>query len=330
MNAVDQEGMASMQLFSLASNPVPSGGIVGTFAADDGVPLRFARFDATRGPRRGTVCILPGRGEFIEKYFEVIAELRRRGFAVATLDWRGQGLSHRALTDKARGHITNFSVYDRDLTRFMRDVVLPDCPPPYVALAHSMGGNIVLRHAVDPGSWFERMVLCAPMIAIAPERLGLPTALAQLIAESSCLAGFSTLYTPGGTGEAIETKAFDGNLLTSDAERYARNRDVLLAAPQLGLGSPTMGWLRAALRTCAHVGALDYPQKIKVPALLFAPSDDQLVSVAAIERFGSGLKVGTHILMPGSRHEILQESEGVRQRFWAAFDAYFGVERVAA
>jgi lysophospholipase len=30
--------------------------------------------------------------------------------------------------------------------------------------------------------------------------------------------------------------------------------------------------------------------------------------------------------MPGSRHEILQESDTIRQRFWAAFDAYMGVE----
>jgi len=34
------------------------------------------------------------------------------------------------------------------------------------------------------------------------------------------------------------------------------------------------------------------------------------------------LKVGGHILMPGSRHEILQETDSIRQQFWAAFDAY--------
>ena len=77
------------------------------------------------------------------------------------------------------------------------------------------------------------------------------------------------------------------------------------------------------------IQAADFPERIKVPALLFAASDDEIVSVAAIERFAAGLKVGTHILMPGARHEILQENDAIRRRFWAAFDAYFGVERIA-
>ncbi len=319
-----------MQLVSLATNPVPSGAVVGVVNGHDGAPLRYARWDATRGPRRGTVCLFGGRGEFIEKYFEVIAELRRRGFSVATMDWRGQGGSYRALPDPARGHITNFSSYDRDLVRFMKDVVLPDCPPPYIGLAHSMGANILLRHAIEPGSWFERMVLCAPMIAIAPERLKYPLGLAQAYAESVSLIGMGTRYVPGGTPIPIETTEFEGNFLTSDRERFERNKAILKAAPELGLGSPTFGWLRAALRSCNKVGASSYPERVKVPALLFAPGSDEIVSVAAIERFAVGLKVGTHILMPGARHEILQESDGIRRRFWAAFDAYFGVDKVAA
>ncbi len=319
-----------MQLVSLATNPVPSGAVVGICQGHDGAPLRFARWDATRAPRRGTVCLFGGRGEFIEKYFEVIAELRRRGFAVATLDWRGQGGSYRALSDKARGHIGSFSMFDRDLVRFMKDVVLPDCPPPYVALAHSMGGNILLRHAVEPGSWFERMVLCAPMIAIAPERIKTPPFIARGYAEAGSLVGLSTRYVRGGGPQPVELGAFEGNLLTSDRERFERNKAVLTAAPQLGLGSPTVGWFRAALRSCGTVGRPEYPERVTVPTLLFAAAADQIVSVNAIERFAVGLKVGTHILMPGSRHEILQENDSVRRRFWAAFDAYFGVDKVAA
>jgi lysophospholipase len=319
-----------MQLVSLATNPVPSGAVVGTCNGYDGAPLRYARWDATRGPRRGTVCIFEGRGEFIEKYFEVVAELRRRGYAVAIMDWRGQGGSHRALADKSRGHIASFQAYDRDLVRFMKEVVLPDCPPPYVALGHSMGGNILLRHATEAGSWFERMVLCAPMIAIAPARLKAPLGLAQAYAEITGGLGLAARFVRGGTPIPMEMHLYKENLLSSDRERYQRNQAILTAAPHLGVGSPTNGWLRAALRSSSMMQSTDYPERIKVPALLFAAGDDQIVSVAAIERFATGLKVGTHILMPGARHEILQESDEVRRRFWAAFDAYFGVESIAA
>jgi lysophospholipase len=315
-----------MQLVSIATNPVPSGVVAGTFAGHDGITLRFARWDATRGPRRGTVCILQGRGEFIEKYVEVVAELRRRGFAVATCDWRGQGGSQRPLPDRMRGHVQSFVDYDRDLLRFMKEVVLPDCPPPYMALAHSMGGNIALRHAATPGSWFERLILCAPMIAIAPQRLRAAPWVARAYAEGMCAVGLAQRYVRGGRPLAVETMPFEGNLLTSDRERYERNRAILAAAPDLATGSPTNGWLRAALRSCAMIDTADYPERVGVPALVFAAGEDEIVSSAAVERFAVGLKVGTHIMMPGARHEILQETDAVRRRFWAALDAYVGIQ----
>ena len=42
------------------------------------------------------------------------------------------------------------------------------------------------------------------------------------------------------------------------------------------------------------------------------------------------LKLGTHVTLPGARHEILQESDPIRTRFWAAFDAYLGIDQPAA
>ena len=72
-----------MQLVSLAINPVPAPATVGALEGYDGTKLRYAHWPATRGPLLGTVCIFPGRGEYIEKYFEVVADLRRRGFAVS-------------------------------------------------------------------------------------------------------------------------------------------------------------------------------------------------------------------------------------------------------
>src|SRR5215510_8086444 len=98
-----------MDLVALAKNPVPSGATTGILKCPNGMRLRFARWEPTRGPRRGTVCVFHGRGEFIEKYFEVVRDLRDRGFAVATFDWRGQGLSDRLLSDRTKGHIRGFS-----------------------------------------------------------------------------------------------------------------------------------------------------------------------------------------------------------------------------
>lgn len=319
-----------MKLVALAKNPVPGGAVPGELRAHDGARLRFVRWEATRGPRRGTVCLFGGRGEFVEKYFEVVADLRRRGFAVATMDWRGQGGSSRPLSNPRKGHVGSFREYDGDLTLFMKEIVLPDCPPPFLALGHSMGANILLRNAARPGSWFDRMILVSPMIALADERVGYPQALVQAYAEIGCLAGFGRSYIRGGSDTVVEQGPFEGNLLTSDRERWYRNKAVLDANPALGLGSPTIGWLRAAYRSMALVGADGYAASVRVPMMVFVAGKDQIVSPRAIEDFSVGLKVGTHVLLPSARHEILQEADSIRLRFWAAFDAYMGLDEAAA
>ena len=304
---------------------MPSGAVIDELKGHDGVKLRFARWSATRGPRRGTICLFGGRGEFIEKYFEVIADLRRRGFAVATMDWRGQGGSERLLRNPRKGYVQDFRQYEKDLVRFMKDIVLPDCPPPFVALGHSMGGSILLHNAVKPGSWFERLVLTAPLVAFNKTKVGYPTAVARTYSEAGCLLGLSSAFVKGGSTEPEELVAFESNLLTSDHERWVRNKSVLDVAPELGIGSPTVGWLRAAYRSCARLQKPSFPTRIQVPMLVFAAGNDDIVSTPAIEDFCVGLKVGTHILLPGARHEIMQETDDVRQRFWAAFDAYLGI-----
>ena len=116
------------------------------------------------------MCLFQGRAEFIEKYFETVRELRARGFAVATIDWRGQGGSERALSDPRKGHVGDFSEYERDVEVLMNEVVLPDCPPPIFAIGHSMGGTVMMRVARQGSRWFDRIVLSAPMIRLSGKR----------------------------------------------------------------------------------------------------------------------------------------------------------------
>ena len=295
-----------MDLISLAINPVPSGAKTQMFDGYDGTKLRASIWQATRGPQRGTVCVFTGRGEYIEKYFEVIADLRRRGYAVAIMDWRGQGGSQRRLSNPRKGHVVGFTEYDRDLVLFMSTVVVPECPQPYIGLGHSLGSNVLLRGAQTENSLFERMILVSPMLAINEAALGTGRRSARIYAETAGLFGLSTAYVKGGSDEPEETLEFADNVLTSDFVRWSRNKAVLEQAPDLGLGSPTVGWLKSALRSCAMLQRPDYPKYITVPMLMFAAGADQVVSPRAIEDFAVELKIGGHIAMPGSRHEILQ------------------------
>jgi lysophospholipase len=307
-----------MKLVSIPANPVPDDAVTGAIKTPDGVNLRFARFAPPAG-RKGTVVVMQGRAEYIEKYFETVRDLRARGFAVATFDWRGQGASDRVLADHRKGHVRNFSEYATDLETFMEQVVLPDCPPPIFGLAHSMGAAIAIRACHDGSRWFERMVLSAPMIALRPSRL---TNVARPLARFMRLLGRGSGYVPTGDAKPIGAEDFIGNVLTSDPVRYARNEAVLEEAPELGIGAPTVAWLDGALQLMKRFSAPGYAGHIRQPILLVAAGSDEVVSTPAIESFGMNLLAGRHLILAGSKHEILQEQDHYRNQFWASFDAF--------
>lgn len=309
-----------MDLVDIPENPAPSGAVSGTIQASDGTSLRFARWRPTARKTLGTVCLLQGRAEFIEKYFEVIGDLRRRGFAVAALDWRGQGGSQRPLANARKGHVDTFEQFDSDLAAFMEKVVLPDCAPPFFALAHSMGGNILLRNARRSPAWFDRQVLCAPMLTLSASEGRVPGMFG--LAEVLCLMGFGDAFVPGGSATNAGTMPFARNAVTSDPARFRRNNRVIEIAPALGLGSPTLAWLCAAGEAIGEVMDPDFPPRVKVPTLMIAAGDDRIVSSRAIETVAFRMKIGSHIVIPAARHEILMERELYREQFWAAFDAF--------
>jgi lysophospholipase len=297
-----------MTLVSIPANPVPEDVVSGTIRTPDGAELRFARW-APPANRKGTVCVFTGRSEMIEKYFETVRDLRERGFAVAMIDWRGQGHSSRRLRDPRKGYVRDFADFEVDVETFVQHVVLPDCPPPYFALAHSMGGAVMLRVAHAGKRWFDRMVLSAPMIDLPGHATSLPSRVL-----------LKTL--PGGGDTLSGTESFVNNCLTSDPVRYARNAAILEEDPTLGLASPTVAWADTAIRTMRGFRAADYPLQIRQPILMLAASNDTIVSTAAIEEFAYHLRAGSHLVIAGARHEILQEQDRYRAQFWAAFDAF--------
>ncbi|MCO5131943.1 MAG: alpha/beta hydrolase [Xanthobacteraceae bacterium] len=307
-----------MTLVSIPANPVPDGAVTGTITTPDGVRLRFARFPPPPG-RKGTVCVFTGRGEQIEKYFETVRDLRDRGFAVALLDWRGQGGSARALSDPRKGYVRDFAEFEIDVETFYREVVLPDCPPPYFALAHSMGGAVMLRVAHARRRWFDRMVLSAPMIDLPGRLTSWP---ARALLRAMRFIGMGGNYVPGGNDVLVGQAPFADNPLTSDPVRYARNAAILAEDPNVGIAAPTVAWADTAFRTMHGFRETHYPSRIRQPILMLAAGADGVVSTPAIEEFAYHLRGSSHLVIPGARHEILQEQNHYRAQFWAAFDAF--------
>src|SRR5439155_21855928 len=199
-----------MTLVSIPANPVPEDVVAGTIKTPDGAELRFARWARPSG-RKGTVCVFSGRGEQIEKYFETVRDLRDRGFAVAMIDWRGQGHSSRRLRDWRKGYVRDFSDFEVDVETFVQQVVLPAFSLPYFALAPSMGGSVMLRIAHAGKRWFDRMVLSAPMIDLPGRATSFPV---RTLLRVMRLTGQGGRYVPGGCDHLTGSDFFVNNLLT--------------------------------------------------------------------------------------------------------------------
>ncbi|WP_158596231.1 alpha/beta fold hydrolase [Oleomonas cavernae] len=289
----------------------PPGGAFHYLKAGDGTRLRTAAW-AAPGEARGTVALLTGRNEFIEKYFETIADLQDRGFNVHMMDWRGQGLSGRPLANRMKGHVRDFTDYMDDLELFVGAIAAPNL----IVVAHSMGGHIVLRALAERPALRRKVsgaVVSAAMLGINTGRFSATTA--RRLARSLSRAGLRGAQAPSpkesGTGF---------NVLTSDPDRAGDQAWFIAQEPRLALGSPTFGWLDAAFRS---VAAIDLPgalEAIDVPVMLAVAGADQVVSPAAQRHAATRLRRATLVEIEGSRHEILKERDEFRGQFWAAFD----------
>lgn len=311
-----------MSLIHTPGNEPPQGLVTGHFPTSDGLRLRFGVSRVARA--RGTVVVLQGRGDFLERYLETFRELNALGYTAASFDFRGQGGSPRLQADPFRSNVPDFKLYDDDLASFMKHHVLPDCPPPFFLIGHSMGGCVALR-ALQQRNWFSRAVLTSPMLDVNTGRW--PKPVARFIATTLALLGFGDFLAPGRPSRPLGPNDFSGNDLTSDKLRYDRDQRVLQAAPGLGIGGATLGWLRGAFAAMRALSRLPEGTRLLAPTLIVAAGRERVTVTEACRDFARRVANVSCVIIGESRHEILMEKDGVRAQFWAAFESFVSPPR---
>jgi lysophospholipase len=284
----------------------------------DGLRLRVGHRGPAAGPARGTVVILPGRAEFIEKYEETIGELAALGFAVAIFDWRGQGGSDRLLGPH-RGHIVQVEDYLADLAAVLEHLERRRLPRPFLMLAHSMGGHIGLRQLHDDPSRFAGAVLSAPMFGIF---LPMPVLMARAICEAAIGLGAAHRYAPGQRDFDPKHLARQFGRLSSCEIRFQDLLRRLETTPELALGGVTYGWLGASLRSIALLRRPGFVEAITTPVLVCQAGRERIVSNRSIRMITRRLPNGRLLVLPEARHELLRERDPIRRQFLDAFGAF--------
>ncbi len=298
----------------------PPDGAAFWLTTGDRVRIRAALWNAAG--TGGTVFLLPGRTEYVEKYGRSAVALAKAGYATLSLDWRGQGLADRVPRDRMVGHVGDFAEYQGDMAALLAFAGARALPRPWVMLAHSMGGCIGLRSLMS-GLPFAAAAFSAPMWGILMAEWMRP--FARALSTTSRWLAFDQRYAPGtGPASYVTAVPFVGNTLTTDAEMWDYMRRQALAHPDLALGGPSLGWLKAALDECGALGSMAAPD---CPAVCALGTQERIVDVRPVHALMGRWPKGRLDLFAGAEHEVLMEREATRQAFLSQAVALFDAQR---
>lgn len=301
-----------MAFVRVPGNPEPEGAEELSLEGRGGVRLR-GLFAPPIGPIRGSVIVCNGRTEFIEKYFEPIRELQARGFAVFTMDWRGQGLSDRLLPDPQKGHLETLDDPVQDLADALARLD-QRLPGPRMVLAHSMGGGVALRGMMTRRIVVDGALFCAPMWGIAGVN-----DFARSFAKLMTSVGLGAMFAPG-VPTKWKKESFKKNPVTHDKERFARAQALVQTEPRLALAGVTLGWVTAALEAIDSFQRPSALAHLRIPIVVLSAGEESLVDNASHEAVTKLLPNARHVMVEGARHEILLETDELRAKLWAEFD----------
>ncbi|MGV6849249.1 MAG: alpha/beta fold hydrolase [Marinibacterium sp.] len=274
--------------------------------ASDGVRLRACLWRDSNP--RGTVLLMPGRTEYIEKYSGAAREFANRGYATLAIDWRGQGLADRLIPDPRLGHVDAFAHYLRDVDAVMAAARHLDIPQPMHLLGHSMGGGIGL-FALMEGLPVKSAVFTGPMWGIRLKPLLRPIAWA--LTTIAPMLGLGRLVSPSTRPENyVLVNPFEGNLLTRDPQMYNLLRDQVVRHPDLAIGGPTLTWLREALRATDLMAHRPSPN---VPCLCVVGDNERIIDTDRVRTRMDHWRGGELLNVPEAEHEVMMERPEARQ-----------------
>lgn len=272
------------------------------------------------GQARGSILFMPGRGDAYEKYLETLEHWAQQGWHVSAADWRGQAGSGRLGADAVTGHAEDFTHWVNDLAEFW-DEWVKETPGPHVLAGHSMGGHLTLRAVADGVVKPDALILSAPMLGVFPQFM--PSVVMHGAAWAMTLLGDSRRPAWKWSEKPGELPSGREALLTHDMDRYNDEAWWRAHRPELVMGPGSWGWVRSALRSIRRLEGKGVLEAIQIPVFILATREDKLVSYAAIHRAVKRLpNVFPLIFGPEAAHEILRESDPVRNRALEAIDDF--------
>ncbi|MHB1132608.1 MAG: alpha/beta hydrolase [Chloroflexota bacterium] len=265
-----------------------------TAASDDGLAL-FGRLWRPPGSARGVICLVHGIGEHSGRWSHVGAAVAAAGFAVLAQDLRGHGRSA-----GRRGHTPSFEVLMDDIATLLSEAERRFPGLPRCLYGHSLGGNLVLNHALRrQHPTIVGVIATGPWLRLAFEPPAWKVTLAKLL---------NDLWPSFGMGNGLD--------------RSALSRD-----PQVEHAYATDPLVHDRITTrlyvsCAAAGrwALEHAADMRVPTLLMHGGQDRLSSLTASRDFAAATNGACSLKVWDSLYHELHNEPEQQQVLAVVFD----------
>jgi lysophospholipase len=284
--------------------PAPAKWEYQTFTPDDGVDLRTGVIDAPNA--KGTIVFVPGFTGTIEMSMETITQLNKEGFRVAAIEYRGQGMSYRPISNPEKGYVESYELLASDLAKFARHVKRPKEPIFFFSI--SKGAHITMRMAADQGVEVNAFSLVVPMIQI--DTGGLNYSFVKNLSYTLNTLGLGSMYAPGSSQWPPLPLVFGEPNDCNSNPKTAQFQSAMFALnEQLRTQGATVKWLKETTDSTEKLLSSGYMQALTQPVKVFTAGDDRLVRTDIATEFCSGLADCEVIHFEEARHCINRESQ---------------------
>jgi acylglycerol lipase len=259
--------------------------------ASDGLSLYFQGWEPESQPA-AAVCLVHGLGEHSGRYAHVAAALNEAGYALLGMDLRGHGRS-----GGQRGHTPTCDAMLDDIDQLLVEAATRYPDRPRFLYGHSLGGGLVLCHALRRAS---------------PARGNVSGDVAGVIATGPTLR---TAFTPPAWKVAAGKVTY--NLLPALSMPNGLDRSALSRDPQVveRYNSDPLVHDRLSARLGMDIlrngeRALEDAARSPVPLLLMHGADDRITSAEASREFAQRSDANCTLkIWDGLYHEIHNEPE---------------------
>lgn len=265
-----------------------------------------------------TIVILSGFGMISDQYHEFAQSFLRRGFAVWSFDWRGQGLSSKTTNVKTLGHIDSFETHLKDLSKVLSSI---PSDKPFILFGLSMGGHLTFSFLESNynTSSIKAAIAVAPMVDIQTSPFPRWTAKALAYIMTSLGAGEKFVVGRG----PFELDKFHYNPHEfGDPEKFVIHKTILEKNPDAVIGAPSYQWLRAAFESMETAKNEQYLKKISCPILIIQAEHENKVINAPQEKVCEKMKKCKLVQIKGSHHSLHADTNEVLKEFWKEVDQF--------